>query len=234
MDKGTRRRSRWEVRLNRKLPRLFIVTDDAVVERPDFHELARGVLEAADSRCALQIRAQRLDGGRFLNLARQLGEVASRSGAGLWINDRVDVALAVRAGGLQLGSRSVATESARRLLGRDVLIGRSIHSAEEAFTAEADVLVLGNLYLTDSHPERAALGLAPVREAADASRPIVGIGGITPERTGEVIEAGAWGIAVVGGIWHVPDPIAAVGRYLRALETAVQLNGLASRDRRER
>jgi thiamine-phosphate diphosphorylase len=227
MDSGTRRRSRPEVRLKRKLPRLFIVTDDAVVGRPDFHELAKGVLDASDGRCALQIRARRLSGGRFLQLARQLGAAASRSGVGLWINDRVDVALATRADGLQLGTRSVSTESARRLLGREAWIGRSIHSAEEALTADADVLILGNLYLTDSHPGRPSLGLSPLREAADAARPIVGIGGITPERTEEVIEAGAWGIAVVGGIWHVPAPVAAVERYLRALEAAVGPKGPA-------
>jgi thiamine-phosphate diphosphorylase len=228
MDTGTRRRSRPEVRLKRELPRLFIVTDDAVVGRPDFHELARGVLDAADGRCAIQIRARRLSGGRFMQLARQLGAAASRSGVGIWINDRVDVALATRADGLQLGSRSVSTESARRLLGRYAWIGRSVHSVEEACTADADVLVLGNVYLTESHPGRSSLGLGPVREAAGTGRPIVGIGGITPERTGEVIEAGARGIAVVGGIWHVPDPIAAVGRYLRALEAAVGPDGPAS------
>lgn len=227
MDTGTRRRSRPEVRLKRKPPRLLIVTDDEVVGRSDFNELAQEVLAAADGRCALQLRARRLQGGRFLELAQQLGAAASRSGAGLWINDRVDVALAARADGLQLGSRSMTTESARRLLGRDAWIGRSIHSAEEALCADADVLVLGNLYLTDSHPGRPSLGLAPVRAAAGTARPIVGIGGITPERTGKVIEAGAWGIAVVGGIWHVPDPIAAVGRYLRALETAVGPKGPA-------
>jgi thiamine-phosphate diphosphorylase len=227
MDTGTRRRSRPEVRLKRKLPRLFIVTDDEVVGRSDFNELAKGVLAAADDRCALHVRARQLKGWRFLELARQLGAAARLSGAGLWINDRVDVALAARADGVQLGSRSMTTESTRRLLGRDAWIGRSIHSAEEALTADADVLVLGNLYLTDSHPGRPSLGLAPVREATGAPRPIVGIGGITPERTGEVIEAGAWGIAVVGGIWQAPDPIAAVGHYLRALEAEVGPKGPA-------
>ena len=113
--------------------------------------------------------------------------------------------------------------SARRLLGRSCWIGRSIHAAAEDGPLEADVYLLGNIFDTASHPRRAPLGVAEVRAAANTGRPIVGIGGITPERTREVIEAGACGVAVLSGVWAAKDPAAATARYVQALEAAASV-----------
>jgi thiamine-phosphate diphosphorylase len=164
-----------------------------------------------------------------LDLAGDLREMARRSDARLWINDRIDVALVIRADGVQLGARSLDPDGARRVLGRSCWIGRSIHTSEEVGLVEADVYVLGNIFETASHPERAALGVAAVREAARFGRPIVAIGGITPERTREVVEAGAWGIAVSSGVWGARDPAAAMVRYARALDEAECVGSVSNR-----
>lgn len=206
--------------MKRNLPRIFVVATVDVATGSDFPDRTSEVLSAGGQGCAVQLRAHGLPGGRVFDLAGDLRERTRRSGAGLWINDRVDVALVIGADGVQLGARSLDPDAARRVLGRSCWIGRSIHTPEEVGSAEADVYLLGNIFETPSHPERAALGLAAVREAASAGRPIVAIGGMTAERTREVIEAGAWGIAVSSGVWGARDPAAAIARYARALAEA--------------
>lgn len=206
--------------MKRGCPRLFIVMNTEVAERAGFRQHVESVLDAGGGECALQLRAHRWHGGGILELADDLRSLTRRYEAGLWVNDRIDVALAVRADGVQLGSRSMDPGSARRLLGRSCWIGHSIHAATEG-PVGADVYVLGNIFDTSSHPGRAPLGVKAVRAAARTGRPIVGIGGISPERTREVIESGAWGIAVLSGVWGAEDPAAATSRYVQALEAAV-------------
>lgn len=224
MDTRPRRDGGRAVRLNRPLPRLFLVTSDEVVTESGFAERAESALVAGGSDCALQLRAHRATGGRLWTLARHLRAGAESAGATLWLNDRVDVALAVGAHGVQLGARSLGIERARRLLGTATWIGASVHSpaeASEALASGADLAVLGNVYTTTSHPERAGLGPEALRGAA-AGRPIVAIGGITPERVAEVVGAGAWGVAVLSGVWWEQDAAEAVRLYIQALAEAVR------------
>jgi thiamine-phosphate diphosphorylase len=214
------------VPLSRSLPRLFLVTSDEIVDDAEFVERATSALVAGGHGCALQLRAHRATGGRLWRLARELKDAAEEAGATLWLNDRLDVALAVRADGVQLGARSVGIERARRLLGAAAWIGASVHSpaaARESLERGADVAVLGNVYSTASHPERAALGLEALRKAA-VGRPIVAIGGITLEKVAEVVGAGAWGVAVLSGVWQADDAAEAVRLYKRALRDVVGHN----------
>jgi thiamine-phosphate diphosphorylase len=199
---------------------LYLVTTRDIVGDPEFAARAEAVLAAGDSRCALQVRGHGLDGGRLWETASRLAVAARRVGAEIWINDRIDVALGIRADGVQLGKASLPTREARRLLGGSVWIGRSVHAAEEATAARsegADMALLGHVYETATHPQAKPLGPGILRQAA-AARPIVAIGGITPDRVEEVMEAGAWGVAVVSGVWDATDPAAAARSYLEALE----------------
>jgi thiamine-phosphate diphosphorylase len=200
------------------------VTSDDVIEDSAFVGRAASAVVAGGRDCALQLRAHQATGGLLWQLARQLKAAAEAVGATVWLNDRLDVALAVGAHGVQLGRRSLEVAPARRLLGSSSWIGASVHSpaeADEALGRGADVAVLGNVYATSSHPGRPALGLEALREAA-VSRPIVAIGGITPERVAEVIETGAWGVAVLSGVWQAQDAAAAVRRYRQALADALR------------
>lgn len=224
MHPRTGRASGTKVPLSPPIPRLFWVTSDEVVAGADFLQRARAVMMAAGSASAIQLRAHGLSGGRFHALAARLRELSAETGAGFWINDRVDVALALRAEGVQLGRRSLPVGASRRLLGRTCRIGCSVHDPSEAearLADGADVAVLGNVYATASHPERAPLGVEAVRRASARGRPIVAIGGISPERAREVIEAGGWGVAVLSGVWRVADPGAAAGRYAGVLGEAL-------------
>lgn len=134
----------------------------------------------------------------------------------LVVNDRVDVALAAGADGVQLGARSLSVEDGRSLAGASLRIGASVHAADEARAvgAGADWLLAGTLWPTPSHPGRAGAGVALLREVAALGMPVVAIGGVSAERAAEARRAGAAGVAALRGLWDAADPARAVERYL--------------------
>ena len=190
------------------IPPLHVVTDDAVVARPDFVAVAAQVMEAGGPLLALHLRAPAATGLAVYRWAEALR--ARTAGAALLVNDRVDVALAVDADGVHLGRRGLPAADARPLLGADKLIGLSVGSADEAEPG-ADFLMVGNVYPTASHPGRPGRGTAGL--AGDPPR--IAIGGVTVERVGELRRAGAHGIAAIRGIWDAPRPAEAVRGYLK-------------------
>lgn len=204
-----------------RLPPLHAVTDAAVVAQADFTARARRAMEAGGADLALHLRAPGVAGRRIFDLAEALMEVARKTGSSLLVNDRVDVALAVDAHGVQLGRRSLDPADARRLLGAGKRIGASVHSADEAreAAAGADFLVAGPVFATPSHPEAAGAGTGLIEEVASLGLPVVAIGGITPARVAGLRDAGAAGVAAIRGIWETRYTGAAVRRYLKAWQT---------------
>jgi thiamine-phosphate pyrophosphorylase len=203
------------------IPCLALVTDHALFE-PD--SLASQVQSAVAGGVDLvQLRHKVAPAGELLALARQLRDV-TRDKALLLVNDRVDVALACGADGVQLGEDGLPPAEARRLLGPGPLIGRSVHSVEGAVRAEADgadFLLLGTVFPSPSHPTGQATGpglLARVRRAVGL--PILGIGGITAHNVAEVMAAGAQGVAVISAILGTPDPAHAASELREALAAA--------------
>ncbi|WP_152393101.1 thiamine phosphate synthase [Paenibacillus guangzhouensis] len=134
----------------------------------------------------------------------------------LVINDRVDVALAARIGGIHLAHHSLPTPHVKRL-SPEYRIGRSVHSVEEAIRSEeegADYLFYGHVFASYSKPGRSPRGLVSLQEVADSvSIPVIAIGGIGPDQVHDVMDHGARGIAVISGILHAPDPLAAARQY---------------------
>jgi thiamine-phosphate diphosphorylase len=197
-----------------------VVTDDAVLARPDFAAAAGAVLAAGGARLALHLRGPGTPGARMYDLALRLRAPARDAGATLLANDRIDVALAADLDGVHLRERSLAPEVARRLLRPGRLVGLSVHGDRAASAAgpDADYLVVGTVFATSSHAGRAPGGVDLVRRAsAAAARPVLAIGGVTPERVEELRRAGAYGVAVIGGVWGAADPAEAVAGYLDRL-----------------
>ncbi len=195
------------------IPRLHVVTDDGILARAEFGARARSVLEAGGERIALHVRGPRTSGRALHRAAADLIGVARRTGAWLVVNDRVDVALVLGIRKVHLGRRSIPAEAARRILGSDARVGRSVHSAEEVGGDDApiDYLFAGAVFETPSHAGVPAAGTGVVGRVADASpAPVVGIGGITAARAGRVLAAGAHGVAVIRAVWDAPSPADAV------------------------
>lgn len=198
------------------LPRLHLITSDEVLGAGDFLGRARAVLAAHGPDVALHVRGHGLDGGPLLRVARELAP----AGGALLVNDRLDVAL-VGGTGAQIGRHSLPVSAARQLL-PDHWLGYSAHAVQEAEDAVhdgADFVVLGTIFATVSHPGWQGAGVGLVRSAARVA-PVVAIGGVTPDRVDACVEAGAYGVAVLGGVWRADDPVAATGLYLEALNAA--------------
>ena len=208
------------VRDDRVLPVVHVISDEQSLHRADFVAKAAALLRSGGGRVAIHLRGHTTGGGVLERVARALTP-AREEGGWLVINDRVDVAGVAAADGLQLGRRSLPRDVVRRLAPACAL-GASVHDLEGAEAAiDADWLVLGTIYETPSHPGRRGAGLAHAARVAKAvDRPVVAIGGITPDRAQRLRAVGAAGVAVSSGIWGARDSLAALEEYLAAWERA--------------
>lgn len=172
----------------------------------------------------VQVRDKSASAAELYDLVTRLLPLCRRAGAGLLVNDRVDVALAAGADGVHLARKSLPVAVVRRLLPPGMLLGASVHSLEEALAAAADgadYLTFGSVFPTRSHPGQPAAGLsalAAVVAAVDV--PVLAIGGIAPDNVERVLGTGAAGVAVISSILGDPDPEAAAARLRAALDRA--------------
>jgi thiamine-phosphate diphosphorylase len=194
----------------RPLPRLHAVTDATVLDTPDF-AIRAAAIAAAGSAVALHARDRSANGARLAQIALRLVALARPPEAAVFVNARPDIAAAAGAQGVQLASSDLSPRDAR-LVFRAGWIGRSVHTPEEATQAVeegADFLMVGSVYQSGSHPGRPGAGLDLVRQTARLGLPVIAIGGIDAGRAVEVAEAGAYGAASIGALWHAPDSAAA-------------------------
>ena len=198
------------------LPRVHAVTNDEIVHDPNFLDRATGIMRALGDRGAIHLRAHRVSGSKLHELARALVAAQNETGCWLVVNDRVDVAMAVGASAIQLTSASLPVADARAL-SPTARIGASVHAADEAHEAArqgAEWAVAGNVFPTASHIGRNGRGAAFLREIAAAGIPVIAIGGVKAEHVGQLREAGAYGVAMIRGVWGADDAERAATRYL--------------------
>ncbi|WP_033294462.1 thiamine phosphate synthase [Amycolatopsis jejuensis] len=196
--------------------RLYLCTD-ARAARGDLAEFADAVLAGGVDIVQLRDKTggSPLEAKHEIAALEVLADACARHGALLSVNDRADVALAVGADVLHLGQDDIPVPLARRILGDDVVIGRSTHSAEQASAAAAedgvDYFCTGPCWPTPTKPGRSAPGLDLVRStaASGTERPWFAIGGIDETRLAEVLDAGASRIVVVRALTEADDPKAA-------------------------
>ena len=158
----------------------------------------------------VQLRDKELPGAVLLELTNELAN-AIRDKALLLVNERVDVAVAAQADGVQLGEAGLPTDVSRRMLGDAALIGRSVHSVEGANAATqggVDFLLVGTMFATRSHPGEEPAGPGLLYRIADSgiTKPMLGIGGITEANVHKVMTAGAHGAAVITAVLAAEDP----------------------------
>jgi thiamine-phosphate pyrophosphorylase len=159
---------------------------------------------------ALQLREKDLEIRELLKLAYRLRDMTNTYGAQLFVNDRVDVALASDADGVHLGEGGMPAFAARKVAGRRMLIGVSTHGIRQAMQAEkdgADFITLGPVFETPSKMRYGRpLGVDILRKAAGRfSVPFFAIGGISRERVGEVMQAGSHGVALISAVLASED-----------------------------
>lgn len=189
--------------------------------RPDLAEFVDAALAGGVD--IVQLRDKSAEARDELAALEVLAEACARHGALLSVNDRADVALAAGADILHLGQDDLPVSWARRVLGDDVVIGRSTHDLAQAGAAGiepgVDYFCTGPCWPTPTKPGRTAPGLDLVRATAAArpQRPWFAIGGIDEQRLTDVLEAGADRVVVVRAITEAADPKAAAQRLRVAL-----------------
>lgn len=202
---------------------LFVVTDRSVIRGRSLSSALQDALGAGVQ--AIQLRERDLPTREVLSLAQQLHAMTRGPAVPLIINDRADIAVALDLDGVHLRASSLPVPAARRVVGPRRLIGISAHSVEEVRRAGedgADYAILGPIFETPSKREFGEpLGLAVLADACrHSSIPVFAIGGITRERIEAVHNAGAFGVAMIGGILGRADVAMATSEILSAVRAA--------------
>lgn len=160
---------------------------------------------------AIQFRQKSGSTREMIETARQMKEVCAKNGVTFIVNDRVDVAIAAEADGVHLGQDDFPIPLARKLLGKDVIIGGSASTIEEArqcLSEGADYVGFGPVYPTTSKDDaNPVTGIPMLKQVVEAvPLPIIVIGGVSAGNVPEVMSAGAHGIAVISAVCCQDDP----------------------------
>lgn len=187
--------------------------------RPDLPDFLEAVLAGGVD--IVQLREKHLEARPEIEAAEVVADACRRHGALFAINDRADVAYAVRPDILHLGQDDLPVPVARELLGEDVLIGRSTHAEAEVTAAISEVGVayfcVGPTWATPTKPGRPAPGLELTSYAAGSPRPWFAIGGIDLDSLDDVLAAGARRVVVVRALTEASDPQAAAAEFAKRL-----------------
>ena len=191
---------------------LYLVTDSTLAMGRPLPDVVRTALDGGVT--CVQVREKDLPSRAYIEQLLSVRPLLRERGIPLFVNDRVDVALAVEADGVHLGQTDLPLAMARRVAAGRLVIGVSCESVQDATDAErggADYVSVSPIFATPTKTDTApALGLDGVRAVRRAVRvPVVAIGGINATNAADVIRAGADGICVVSAIVSAPDPRAA-------------------------
>jgi thiamine-phosphate pyrophosphorylase len=203
------------------IPCLTLITDRRLRQSLSLGEaVARAVASGVN---VVQLREKDLAAAELVPLADRLRAI-TQDKALLIVNSRLDVAQVCGADGVHLPERGASVAVTRRLTGDGFIVGRSVHSAEEAVKAQeegADYVQVGAIFATRSHRGPTPGGLALLGSvAARVTIPIVAVGGITAENVGQVMQAGARGAAVISAILDSPSAGASARRLAEAMVEA--------------
>jgi thiamine-phosphate pyrophosphorylase len=194
-----------------QLPKVYPITDTTISGLSHCEQVKRLIAGGA---ALIQLRDKRASSRVFYSDAQAAIEIARAADVKLIINDRVDIALALRADGVHLGQEDMPVDAARRVLGDQAVIGYSTHDLEqirEALRLPIDYLAFGPIFPTTSkrNPDPVA-GLDQLKRAREMvlPMPLVAIGGINRTNARDVLKAGASAVAVISAVLANPSRIA--------------------------
>jgi thiamine-phosphate pyrophosphorylase len=200
---------------------VYLITDSNATRGRALLGLVRLALEGGIR--AVQLRGKHLSGRALFDLALKMRRLTDEFSAKLFINDRLDVALASNADGVHLGATGFSPSDVKGHLKKGMLVGVSTHTQGEVLKARqdgADFITFGPVYYTESKAKYGEpVGVERLREAVMAANmPVFAIGGMGPERAAEVMRAGAKGVAIISSVLSADD----VKRAAMALKEKLQ------------
>lgn len=199
---------------------LYLITDRHQTGGRPLLEVVEAALSGGVR--AVQLREKDLPLPEQYDLAWELRALTARYDARLFINERIDLALAVEADGVHLGVNSLPVTAARRIA-PDLLIGYSSHAVGEAAAAlakGADFVTFGPVFATPSKAAYGApLGLSALAEACQRLRgPVFALGGVKQANLAQLAAVDCYRVALISDILAAPDPAAATEAFRRALQ----------------
>ncbi len=202
---------------------LYLITDRRLMKVPLYEGIEAALRGGVR---AVQLREKDLSVKDLYRAACRLRSLTSRHGARLFVNDRLDVAIAAGADGVHLGGKSIPLRAVRKVAGKGMLVGVSTHSLEEAIDAErdgADFITFGPVYETPSKMRYGPpAGIEKLREVTSRVKiPVFAIGGVQPARVQDVARAGAGGVALISAVLSSDDIERAAARLTASVERAL-------------
>jgi thiamine-phosphate pyrophosphorylase len=210
----------------KKTGRFHVLTDTLLQDRFSHPELARlAISGGADT---IQLRLKSGETKQMIDIASRMKTLCQKAGVALIINDRVDVAIASHADGVHLGQDDFPISLARKLLGKEAIIGGSAGNMEEArkcLREGADYIGVGPVFPTASKEDAGpAVGLDLLKQIVKKiPLPVIAIGGITKENAPQVLQTGVHGIAVISAVCCDQNPSEAARCLHLILEKADSL-----------
>ena len=193
---------------------LYGILDLSYIDAADAASAAEAMIDGGVD--LIQLRGKQRSIDDLVDLAVQLQEVTSRCSTPLIVNDHAEIAAKVPVEGVHVGQDDDSIAVARKKTGRNILIGKSTHSFEQALAAQqegADYIGFGPIFATPTKPDYQPIGLKQIESVhRNVALPIFCIGGIKMHNLEQVIAAGARRIAIVSGLLKAPD----IAEYARA------------------
>jgi thiamine-phosphate pyrophosphorylase len=193
---------------------LYGILDLNYVSKDDVEHVTRAMIEGEVD--LIQLRAKNKSLSEIVELASELEEITSAYGIPLIVNDHAEVAAQVPIQGVHVGQDDDSITVAREKAGREIFVGKSTHSLEQAATAQkegADYIGWGPIFATPTKPDYKPIGLNEMKSVqSQVELPIFCIGGIKLENLAQVIAAGAKRVAIVSGLLKASDIV----KYARA------------------
>ena len=182
--------------------RLYGIIDLGYVEARDATRIVEQIIEGGVD--LIQLRGKNRSIGELVDLAAELHELTAKSCTPLIVNDHAEIAARVPVEGVHVGQDDDSIEIVRRKVARDILVGKSTHSLEQARAAQrqgADYIGFGPIFATPTKPDYASIGLEDIRRVhAEVNVPIFCIGGINVDNLQSVIDAGAKRVVMVSAL----------------------------------
>ncbi len=206
--------------------RLYGIIDLNYIDSADISRVAGAMIKGGVDLIQLRGKKQSID--ELVDLSAQLHELTARSSTPLIVNDHAEIARKVPVEGVHVGQDDDSIEVARRKAGRDLLVGKSTHSLEQALAAQdesADYIGFGPIFATPTKPDYAPIGVSDIKRVhEEVSLPIFCIGGIKIDNLRQVIAAGARRVAIVSDLLKAPDIVeyARTCKKLLTLESAIR------------
>ena len=206
------------MKCDKKTMTLYAVTDRAWVGKQSLYEQVESALNGGAT--CVQLREKELEEDAFLAEAMELAALCKRYDVPFFVNDNVDIAIKCHADGVHVGQEDMKAADVRKRVGRDMMIGVSVHSVEEALEAAkngADCLGVGAMFSTSTKTDVDLLSWETLRDiCASVEVPVVAIGGISKQNMMQLAGSGVDGVALVSAIFGAED-IEAECRELRKL-----------------